>query len=84
MMVVNKAFLVEMKSIDGGVKMFNSAETDSSPRQVWACLPVERQNQVIRLMAQLAFNFIVGQTAPLKQESHHVMEQPREDSSPAS
>ena len=32
------------------------------PQQVWVCLSTERRDQVIRLMAQLAFNVIEAQT----------------------
>ena len=54
------------------------------PRQVWTCLAVERRTQVIHLMAQLAFNFIIAQTTHSKQEAHHVWKQQAEDSSPTS
>ena len=51
------------------------------PTQVWACLAVEQRAQVIRLMAQIAFNFVVAQTTSLNQESQHALPNQPEDSS---
>ena len=49
--------------------------------QVWTCLAVEQQAQVIRLMAQLAFHFMVAQATSFNQESQHVPAKQTEDSS---
>jgi len=40
--------------------------------QVWGALATERQERVIRLMAQLACTFATAPVAPPRQESHHV------------
>jgi hypothetical protein len=36
-----------------------------SPIQVWRCLSVDRQFQIMRLLAQLAFNLVMAQSEPI-------------------
>jgi hypothetical protein len=35
------------------------------PAQVWDCLSVDRQLQIMRLLAQLAFNLALAQSEPI-------------------
>ena len=35
------------------------------PVQVWKCLSVDRQFQIMRLLAQLAFNLVLAQSEPI-------------------
>ncbi len=90
MMVVDKDLLFDIGDRKKHGRRYQMSELAKTalphihPRQVWARLAVEQRSPVIRLMAQLAFNFIVAQTTPFKQEAPHVMVQPAKDSNPAS
>jgi hypothetical protein len=53
-----------------------------SPAQVWARLAVDCRAQVIRLMAQLAFNLVAAQSDSPVKESNHVI-QPEHTQNPA-
>lgn len=55
-------------------------EGHTLPQQVWVCLTAERRAQVIRLMAQLAFNAIEAQAVAFGQERYHVFHTQPEDS----
>ena len=35
-----------------------------SPIQVWRCLSIDRQFQIMRLLAQLALNLVLAQSEP--------------------
>lgn len=49
-------------------------------KQVWVCLAVEQRAQAIRLMAQMAFNYVVAQVTTFDQEREHVSLNRPEDS----
>jgi hypothetical protein len=49
-----------------------STPDSSSYSQVWEQLGADRQSQVIRLMAQLAFNWLMVQFDRAEKEAHDV------------
>ena len=49
-----------------------SSPGSRSSAQVWAQLGADRQSQVIRLMAQLAFNWLMVQFDRAEKEAHDV------------
>jgi hypothetical protein len=53
-----------------------------SPAQVWTLLAADCRAQVIRLMAQLAFNLVAAQSDSPVKESNHVI-QPKHTQNPA-
>lgn len=59
----------------------NATKRGTLPTQVWTCLAVDQRAQAIRLMAQMAFNFVVAQATSLHQESEHAPSNQPEDSS---
>ena len=49
----------------------SSADCGGSLTQIWACLAVERQARIIRLLAQLALNLVVAQSDGKTKECEH-------------
>ena len=58
-----------------------ATKRDPLTKQVWVRLAVDQRAQAIRLMAQMAFNYVVTQVTALDQENQYVS--PNQPKNPA-